>query len=81
LTSGLLRAGTTGEKAFLATYSAIAQSNLQLKKSNTLLSQFALTMKNTAKWQLSSSMLHGLISGFSSAIGYAKDLDKSLNNI
>ena len=81
LTSGLLRAGTTGEKAFLATYSAIAQSNIQLKKSNTLLSQFALTMKNTAKWQLSSSMLHGLISGFSSAIGYAKDLDKSLNNI
>ena len=81
LTSGLLRAGTTGEKAFLATYSAIAQSNIQLKKSNTLLSQFVLTMKNTAKWQLSSSMLHGLISGFSSAIGYAKDLDKSLNNI
>ena len=81
LTSGLLRAGTTGEKAFLATYSAIAQSNIQLKKSNTLLSQFALTMKNTAKWQLSSSILHGLISGFNSAIGYAKDLDKSLNNI
>ena len=81
LTSGLLRAGTAGEKAFIATYSAIAQSNLQLKKSNTLLSQFALTLKNTAKWQLSSSLLHGLISGFSSAIGYAKDLDKSLNNI
>ena len=81
LTGNLLKAGATGEKAFLATHSAIAQSNIQLRKSNTLLSQFALTMKNTAKWQLSSSMLHGLISGFSSAIGYAKDLDKSLNNI
>ena len=81
LTSGLLRAGTTGEKAFIATYSAIAQSNLQLKKSNTLLSQFALTMKNTAKWQLSSSLLHGLISGFNQAIDYAKDLNTSLNNI
>ena len=81
LTSGLLRAGTTGEKAFIATYSAIAQSNLQLKKSNTLLDQFVLTMKNTAKWQLSSSLLHGLISGFNDAIGYAKDLNTSLNNI
>lgn len=81
LTSGLLRAGTTGEKAFLATYSAIAQSNLQLKQSNTLLSQFALTMKNTVKWQLSSSLLHGLISGFNQAIDYAKDLNTSLNNI
>ena len=81
LTSGLLRAGTAGEQAFLSTYSAIAQSNIQLKKSNTLLSQFALTMKNTAKWQLSSSILHGLISGFDSAINYAKDLNTSLNNI
>ena len=81
LTSGLLHAGMTGEKAFIATYSAIAQSNLQLKKSNTLLSQFALTMKNTAKWQLSSSLLHGLISGFNQAIDYAKDLNTSLNNI
>ena len=28
LTSGLLRAGTAGEQAFLSTYSAIAQSNI-----------------------------------------------------
>lgn len=81
LTSGLLHAGVAGEKAFISTYSAIAQSNLQLRKSNTLLSQFALTLKNTVKWQLSSSLLHGLISGFSSAIGYAKDLNASLNHI
>jgi hypothetical protein len=38
-------------------------------------------MKNTAKWQISSSILHGFIGGLQSAWGYAKELDKSLNNI
>lgn len=81
LTAGLLRAGTTGEQAFLSTYSAIARANISLKKSNGLLSQFALTLKNTAKWQLSSTLLHGVISGFRSALTYAKDLNTSLNKI
>jgi hypothetical protein len=40
-----------------------------------------VTLKNTAKWQLSSSMIHGLIGGFQSAYRYAKDLDSSLNAI
>ena len=81
LTTNLLNAGLTGEKAFIGVYTAIAQSNIQLKTSNGLLSQFALTLKNTAKWQLSSSLLHGVISGFQNAINYAKDLDKSLTDI
>jgi len=38
-------------------------------------------LKNTARWQLSSSILHGFIGGLQSAWGYAKDLDESLNNI
>jgi len=52
-----------------------------LTQSKSLLSSFLVTLKNTAKWQLSSTMLHGLISGIQSAINYTKDLDKSLNNI
>jgi hypothetical protein len=39
------------------------------------------TLKNTARWQLSSSMLHGFMGAVSSAYGYAKDLDRSLNDI
>jgi hypothetical protein len=46
-----------------------------------LVGQFLVTLKNTAKWQLSSSLLHGFIGSIHSAISYVKDLDKSLNNI
>jgi hypothetical protein len=45
------------------------------------LAQFWTTLKNTARWQLSSSLLHGFIGGLQSAWGYAKNLDESLNNI
>jgi hypothetical protein len=38
-------------------------------------------MKNTARWQFSSSMLHGFMGAMQSAYSYAKDLDASLNNI
>jgi hypothetical protein len=38
-------------------------------------------LQNTARWQISSSILHGFVSSLQSAWGYAKDLDKSLNNI
>ena len=81
LTTNLLKAGTTGEQAFLATHQAITQANLKLRQSNTLISQFMTTLKNTAKWQLSSSLIHGVISGLSSALNYAKELNTSLNNI
>jgi hypothetical protein len=40
-----------------------------------------VTMKNTAKWQLSSSVLHGFMGAVQGAYGYAKDLNKSLNDI
>ena len=43
--------------------------------------EFAVTMKNTVKWQLSSSMLHGFMGAVQSAYGYAQDLNESLNNI
>jgi hypothetical protein len=38
-------------------------------------------MKNTARWQLTSSMLHGFMGAVQSAVGYAEDLNESLNNI
>jgi hypothetical protein len=43
--------------------------------------EFAVTMKNTVKWQLSSSMLHGFMGAIQSAYGYAQDLNKSLTDI
>jgi len=38
-------------------------------------------MKNAAKWQISSTILHGFMGAIQSAYGYAQDLNESLNNI
>ena len=81
LTSGLLGAGEAGEEAFFRTHQAISNANLKLKESNGLLSSFMVTLKNTIKWQLSSSLVQGFVGGIREAIQYTKDLDKSLNDI
>lgn len=38
-------------------------------------------MKNTMRWQLTTSMLHGFIGSIQTAYGYAQDLNESLSNI
>jgi hypothetical protein len=38
-------------------------------------------MKNTARWQITSSALHGFMGALSTAYGYAQDLNESLTNI
>ena len=81
LTTGLLNCGLQGEKAFMNVQRSIATAGVQINKTQGLLGEFFTTLKNTARWQLSSSLLHGMIGQFNQAIGYAKDLDKSLNNI
>jgi hypothetical protein len=39
------------------------------------------TLANTFKWQISSSIIHGAANVMRDAYSYAKDLNKSLNNI
>jgi hypothetical protein len=60
---------------------SVANAEVPLRRSNALLAQFSTTLANTARWQLSSSMLHGFIGAVSSAWNYSKDLNESLNNI
>jgi len=43
--------------------------------------EFLGTIANTARWQLSSSFLHGAIGSIQSAINYAKELNDSLTSI
>ena len=81
LSAGLLNAGMKGEQAFINIQRAVTTAGVQINNTQTMMGQFLTTLKNTARWQLSSSLLHGFVGGLSSAIGYAKDLDKSLNNI
>ena len=54
---------------------------MPLRRGNSLLTQFYTTLKNTARWQLSASLIRGFTSGIREAFTYAKDLNKSLNNI
>ena len=77
----LQQAGPVGQQAFNSLASSILKAEIPLKQCNTLLSNFATTLKNTARWQISSSILHGFMGSLQSAFYYAKDLNESLNNI
>lgn len=73
--------GPAGEAAFLKVSKSIALADAPMRKTNKLLKEFSTTMKNTVRWQFSSSLLHGFMGTLQSAYGYAQDLNESLNNI
>ena len=77
----LLKLGPAGQQAFMSLANAISQAEIPIRRSNIALQNMMTTLKNTARWQLSSSMLHGFMSAVQSAYGYAQDLNESLNNI
>jgi hypothetical protein len=41
-----------------------------MRRSNKLLNELWITMKNTARWQLTSSALHGFMGAVQTAYGY-----------
>lgn len=73
--------GPAGEKAFASLAKSITLADVPLKRSSKLLDELWTTMKNTARWQLTSSAMHSFIGAIQSAYGYAQDLNESLNNI
>lgn len=73
--------GPAGNQAFMSLSKSIATAELPLRRTNTLMTELWTTMKNTARWQLSSTILHGFMGTVQSALYYARDLDESLNNI
>lgn len=73
--------GPKGEQAFAKLAQSITTAEIPLRRSSGLLTQFATTLKNTVRWQLSSSVLHGFMGAVQGAYGYAQDLNESLNNI
>ena len=79
--NALISLGPEGTKAFASLAKSITMAEIPLKRSNTLLTQFATTLKNTLRWQVSSSLLHGFVGSIQSAYYYAEDLNESLNNI
>ena len=73
--------GPQGAQAFSQIAQSISSASVPIKRTNALLAEFSTTLKNTVRWQISSSMLHGFMGTVQKAYGYAEDLNKSLNNI
>lgn len=79
--NALYQLGPAGEKAFADLSRSITLAEVPLRRTSGLVNNLWTTLKNTARWQLSSSMLHGFMGTVQSAYGYAQDLNESLNNI
>ena len=73
--------GPTGQQAVSQLALAINQSEIPIRRVNGALQNMMVTLKNTARWQLSSSMIHGFVGAIQSAYGYAQNLNKALTDI
>lgn len=81
LATNLINCGSTGEQAFIKLANSIALTEAPLKRSQSILTSFGKTLKNTIKWEFSSNIVHKMESALSSAISYAKNLNSSLSDI
>jgi len=59
--------GPEGQQAFLKITQAVAQSEVPIIRVSNLLKQLGTTLANTARWQISSSVLHGFMGAVQSA--------------
>lgn len=73
--------GPAGIKSFGDMATQIIKADATIKTSSKLLNDMWVTLKNTAKWEFSSSALKAFTGAFSTAFDYAQDLNKSLNDI
>lgn len=81
LITTLAQGGNVGQQAFRQLTAAIANTQVPIKQTNTLLNNMMTTLKNTVKWELSSAAVHSLESALSGAVSYVEDLNTSLTNI
>ena len=81
LSGKLLSVGPAGQQAFVQLAQSVAAAERPVISLGSRLSGLLITLKNTARWQISSTILHGFMGALQGAYGYAQDLNKSLNNI
>jgi hypothetical protein len=65
----------------MALAQSIVAAEVPTKRINASLEKMLKTLKDTARWQISSTIVHGLQGALQEAYGYAQDLNKSLNDI
>ena len=73
--------GPAGQEAFQKVAISLATAENPARRLNKTMQGFLTTLKNTVKWQLSSTIVHGFMGALQTAYGYAQDLNKSLTNI
>jgi TP901 family phage tail tape measure protein len=79
--ANLAGAGSMGTDSFNKVASSILNTNTQLKQTSTLLEKMSLTMANTIRFGISSSIFNNFTGSIQKAYDYVKKLDKSLNDI
>ena len=77
----LAGAGATGAMAFNNLGSSILKTNIQLKQTSKLLDSMAVSMSNTVRWGVTSSIFNTITGAISKSVTYARQLDTSLNDI
>ena len=77
----LLELGPEGAKAFSQLTDSVLTADSAIGVGSKKLNDFFKTLKNTAKWQISSNIMHGFEGALKNAYGYAQDLNESLNDI
>lgn len=79
--SSLTKYGKDGQQAFLSLTKAVSSAQAPTTRLSQGLKDAGEQLKRTVGWQLSSSAIHGVMSTYSQAIGYAKELNRSLTDI
>lgn len=77
----LVSLGPQGKQAFVQLATAVAQSEIPMKRISGMLGQMGTVLANTVRWQAASSVIHGVMGAISQAFNYAQSLNQSLNNI
>ena len=81
LSSNLLSVGPQGEQAFVKLANAIGRAETPMFQLNQKLKNFGTTLVNTVKWQMASTLIHGVTGAIQGAISYAEKLNGALNDI
>lgn len=77
----LSKLGEQGVEAFNQVANAIVHAEAPIFRVNSKIKELGVTLANSARWQLSSSIIHGLMGGMQKAYYYAQNLNRSLNDI
>ena len=71
----LLQLGPQGQQAFQKLTQSVALSEVPVRRLSGVLGEFGTVVKNTIRWQASSSLIHGFMGSIQSAFNYAQDLN------